>query len=81
LGQIRDRERNCADHFPFQADSLDVRRRRGRATDQGALAVANFARTLGEVQDLIGMAIYHLAPASDFCTGRIMYVDGGYTAG
>jgi NAD(P)-dependent dehydrogenase (short-subunit alcohol dehydrogenase family) len=36
---------------------------------------------LGEVEDLVGMAIYLLAPASDFCTGQIMYVDGGYTAG
>jgi NAD(P)-dependent dehydrogenase (short-subunit alcohol dehydrogenase family) len=35
---------------------------------------------LGEVEDLIGMAIYLLSPASDFCTGQIMYVDGGYTA-
>jgi NAD(P)-dependent dehydrogenase (short-subunit alcohol dehydrogenase family) len=36
---------------------------------------------LGEVEDLMGMAIYLLSPASDFCTGQIMYVDGGYTAG
>jgi len=36
---------------------------------------------LGEVEDLIGMAVYLLSPASDFCTGQIMYVDGGYTAG
>jgi NAD(P)-dependent dehydrogenase (short-subunit alcohol dehydrogenase family) len=36
---------------------------------------------LGEVEDLMGMAIYLLAPASDFCTGQVMYVDGGYTAG
>jgi NAD(P)-dependent dehydrogenase (short-subunit alcohol dehydrogenase family) len=36
---------------------------------------------LGEVEDLIGMAVYLLTPASDFCTGQIMYVDGGYTAG
>jgi NAD(P)-dependent dehydrogenase (short-subunit alcohol dehydrogenase family) len=36
---------------------------------------------LGEPEDLIGMAIYLLSPASDFCTGQIMYVDGGYTAG
>jgi len=36
---------------------------------------------LGEVEDLIGMALYLLSPASDFCTGQIMYVDGGYTAG
>ncbi len=36
---------------------------------------------LGEVEDLVGMAVYLLAPASDFCTGQVMYVDGGYTAG
>jgi NAD(P)-dependent dehydrogenase (short-subunit alcohol dehydrogenase family) len=36
---------------------------------------------LGEVEDLIGMVIYLLSPASDFCTGQVMYVDGGYTAG
>ena len=36
---------------------------------------------LGEVEDLVGMALYLLAPASDFCTGQVMYVDGGYTAG
>jgi NAD(P)-dependent dehydrogenase (short-subunit alcohol dehydrogenase family) len=36
---------------------------------------------LGEVEDLIGMALYLLSPASDFCTGQVMYVDGGYTAG
>jgi NAD(P)-dependent dehydrogenase (short-subunit alcohol dehydrogenase family) len=35
---------------------------------------------LGEVEDLMGMTVYLLAPASDFCTGQIMYVDGGYTA-
>ena len=36
---------------------------------------------LGEVEDLVGMAIYLLSPAPDFCTGQVMYVDGGYTAG
>lgn len=36
---------------------------------------------LGEVEDLIGMAIYLLSPASAFCTGQVMYVDGGYAAG
>lgn len=35
---------------------------------------------LGEVEDLIGIAIYLLSPASDFCTGQVIYVDGGYTA-
>jgi len=36
---------------------------------------------LGEAEDLVGMAIYLLSPASDFCTGQVMYVDGGFTAG
>ena len=54
-------------------------------------AVGNSTRTrtlsriplgrLGEAEDLVGMAIYLLSPASDFCTGQVMYVDGGFTAG
>ena len=36
---------------------------------------------LGEAEDLVGVAIYLLSPASDFCTGQVMYVDGGFTAG
>jgi NAD(P)-dependent dehydrogenase (short-subunit alcohol dehydrogenase family) len=36
---------------------------------------------LGEPEDLIGALIYLISPASDFCTGQILYVDGGYTAG
>jgi NAD(P)-dependent dehydrogenase (short-subunit alcohol dehydrogenase family) len=52
----------------------------GRATKARSLARIPLGR-LGEVEDLIGMAIYLLSPASDFCTGQIMYVDGGYTAG
>ena len=35
---------------------------------------------LGEPEDLIGMLIYLVSRASDFCTGQVMYVDGGYTA-
>ena len=35
----------------------------------------------GEAEDLLGMALYLLAPASNFCTGQVMYVDGGFTAG
>lgn len=35
----------------------------------------------GEPEDLVGAALYLLSPASDFCTGQILYVDGGYTAG
>jgi NAD(P)-dependent dehydrogenase (short-subunit alcohol dehydrogenase family) len=52
----------------------------GRATKARTLSRIPLGR-LGEVEDLVGMAIYLLAPASDFCTGQVMYVDGGYTAG
>lgn len=36
---------------------------------------------LGEPDDFVGAILYFLSPASDFCTGQILYVDGGYTAG
>ena len=36
---------------------------------------------LGEPEDLMGIVVYLLAPASDFCTGQVIYVDGGYTSG
>lgn len=52
----------------------------GRATRERSLSRIPLGR-LGEPEDLIGMALYLLSPASDFCTGQIMYVDGGYTAG
>jgi NAD(P)-dependent dehydrogenase (short-subunit alcohol dehydrogenase family) len=52
----------------------------GQATRARSLSRIPLGR-LGEVEDLVGMAIYLLSPASDFCTGQIMYVDGGLTAG
>ena len=52
----------------------------GQATAKRSLGRIPLGR-LGEVEDLMGMALYLLSPASDFCTGQIMYVDGGYTAG
>jgi NAD(P)-dependent dehydrogenase (short-subunit alcohol dehydrogenase family) len=36
---------------------------------------------LGEPEDLTGILVYLMASASDFCTGQVIYVDGGYTAG
>ena len=52
----------------------------GQATKARSLSRIPIGR-LGEVDDLLGMALYLLAPASDFCTGQVMYVDGGFTAG
>lgn len=34
----------------------------------------------GEVDDLVGAAIFLASPASDFINGQILYVDGGMTA-
>ncbi|RLB79440.1 MAG: dehydrogenase, partial [Deltaproteobacteria bacterium] len=36
---------------------------------------------LGEPEDFIGTVIFLSSKASDFMTGAIVYVDGGYTAG
>lgn len=52
----------------------------GKATKERSLSRIPLKR-LGEAEDLMGMALYLLSPASDFCTGQIMYVDGGFTAG
>ncbi len=52
----------------------------GQATKARSMARIPLGR-LGEVEDLMGMALYLLSPASDFCTGQVMYVDGGFTAG
>jgi len=44
----------------------------------------NYARIpkkrLGEPEDFVGIALYLLSAASDFVTGQVVYVDGGYTA-
>jgi NAD(P)-dependent dehydrogenase (short-subunit alcohol dehydrogenase family) len=37
-------------------------------------------KRLGQPEDFIGAAIYLLSDASDWVTGQILYVDGGYTA-
>jgi len=52
----------------------------GKATRTRTLSRIPLGR-LGEAEDLVGMALYLLSPASNFCTGQVMYVDGGFTAG
>jgi NAD(P)-dependent dehydrogenase (short-subunit alcohol dehydrogenase family) len=54
-------------------------------TERGAEARSrNLSRLplgrLGEPEDLLGISIYLLSAASDFCTGQVVYVDGGFTA-
>jgi NAD(P)-dependent dehydrogenase (short-subunit alcohol dehydrogenase family) len=53
---------------------------KGKAVREGMLARIPLGR-LGEPEDFVGALIYFLSPASDFCTGQILYIDGGYTAG
>jgi NAD(P)-dependent dehydrogenase (short-subunit alcohol dehydrogenase family) len=36
---------------------------------------------LGEPEDFVGSILFLASRASDFMTGAILYVDGGYTAG
>ena len=55
--------------------------------DENAVAVRSGFLTriplgrLGEPEDFAGALLYFLSRASDFCTGQVLYVDGGYTAG
>lgn len=52
----------------------------GQATKARSLSRIPLGR-LGEPEDFVGMALYLLSDASSFCTGQIMYVDGGFSAG
>jgi NAD(P)-dependent dehydrogenase (short-subunit alcohol dehydrogenase family) len=53
---------------------------RGQQVREAMLSRIPLGR-LGEPEDFVGALIYLLSPASDFCTGHVLYVDGGYTAG
>jgi NAD(P)-dependent dehydrogenase (short-subunit alcohol dehydrogenase family) len=53
---------------------------KGKAAREGFLGRLPLGR-LGEPEDLAGVLLFLASPASDFCTGQVMYVDGGYTAG
>jgi NAD(P)-dependent dehydrogenase (short-subunit alcohol dehydrogenase family) len=52
----------------------------GRVTRERNLERIAMKR-LGEPEDFVGISLYLLSAASDFVTGQIIYVDGGYTAG
>ena len=52
----------------------------GKATREGMLQRIPMGR-LGEPRDVVGGILFLLSPASDFCTGQTLYLDGGYTAG
>ena len=53
---------------------------RGRTARAGFLTRIPLAR-LGEPEDFAGALLYFASRARDFCTGQVLYVDGGYTAG
>ncbi len=53
---------------------------RGKAVREAMLARIPIGR-LGEPEDFQGAVVFLSSRASDFVTGQILYVDGGYTAG
>ncbi|MDH3595840.1 MAG: SDR family oxidoreductase [Rhodospirillales bacterium] len=52
--------------------------------EDGETAARNAAQTCmgrnGRLEDLAGPAIFLASPASDYVTGQVLYVDGGFTA-
>lgn len=48
-------------------------------TREGMLSRIPLGR-LAEPEDVVGPTLFFLSEASGFCTGQILYVDGGYTA-
>ena len=52
--------------------------------DDENIAAALAARTAigrnGRLRDLSGAAVFFCAPASDYITGQVLFVDGGFTA-
>jgi gluconate 5-dehydrogenase len=45
------------------------------------MAESTFAGRNGELTDLRGTAVYLASPASDYVTGQVIFVDGGFSAG
>ena len=52
----------------------------GQATKARSLSRIPLGR-LGEPEDFVGILLYLLSPASNFTTGQVLYIDGGFTAG
>lgn len=56
----------------------------GPVFGDAALAARHAAQTCigrnGVLDDLVGPALFFCSPASDYVTGQILHVDGGYTA-
>ncbi|MEO0497016.1 MAG: SDR family oxidoreductase, partial [Pseudomonadota bacterium] len=52
--------------------------------DNEELAARNAAQTAigrnGKLSDIVGPAVFLSSPASDYVTGQLLYVDGGFTA-
>lgn len=53
---------------------------RGAETRKAMLSRIPLGR-LAEPEDFAGALLYFVSRASNFCTGQVLYVDGGYTAG
>ena len=76
------RQRARADGISFDADGVDVRRRREeRKKCARAFSHACPRGGSGEPEDLAGPLLFLASRASDFYTGHTLYADGGYTAG
>jgi len=52
--------------------------------DDPAIAAKNASQTAigrnGELKDLDGITVFLASSASDYITGQVIYVDGGFTA-
>ena len=52
---------------------------KGQATRKAMLSRIPLGR-LAEPVDLVGSIIFFFSKASEFCTGQVLYLDGGYTS-
>ncbi len=69
--------------MPGRASSLCTEQTQSLVNDpafSGWLVGRTPARRWGEVDDLIGAAVFLASDASAFVNGHILYVDGGLTA-